>query len=550
MLPDPHLITIETSSLKSKSILTTIVTGAPQPTSVTLTPSMSYEDSVTPVSSLPHSSNHEKLYTSAFTSTPKLPATNTLSTSPAVTAPQSLQTSASSLALSPTPSSDIPSIDWIDIAQDRDPTIEDPSNIGGLEVAAKEEEMDVVPLLLLIFIIAVVVTCSLVLMLMLLGVYFRRRQSTRMRMAKFSSHHELSVFNPLYICPSILTEGVYQDGIQVSDFTNEHGLGISASDGSPMVQVPPLFLTPNIFPTDAQSLPEISSENLSEIEVLASGYFGKVVLAHTKGLCLRNRQLVKAGDGEEEETPITVAVKKLQSDPSQTQREAFDNEAEFMSHIKHPNVLRLLGVCHHDPAFIMMEFTEEGDLNQFLQSYSEIVPTTSPTSDTQIATSTLLYMASQISNAMQYLAAFDYVHRDIATRKCLVGKNFLVKLSDLGVNTNTYQSHYYCIRGNKLLPIRWMATESFSGKFSEKSDVWAFGVTMWELFTLAKDLPYPHLSDGEVIYNALQTEHFQPPLKPAGCPQAVYQIMQQCWAINLQHRATFQEVNEMFKTCV
>ena len=493
------------------------------------------------MSSLPHSTREMLYLTSAPTTLSPSYTSESLFATRITNLP--LPASTSFPTLSPTPSSHT---SQTATTEDNHPTIGEPVGL-----AYEENEKVNFPLLILIFLLVLISLVSLVVaVLTLFRVYFRRRESIRLKMAKFrSSHHEISVFNPLYVSPSVLTEGVYQDAIEMCDFTDDHGLSISSTDSCLKLQMPPLFLGPNVFPWATQPLPEISSENFTELDVLGSGHFGEVVLAHTKGLCLRNRQLVKAGD-DEQESQILVAVKKLQSNPSQTEREVFDKEIKFVSHITHPNILRLLGVCHSDPAFIMMEYTEGGDLNQFLQSYSEIVTTTSHTSQTQISTSTLLYMASQISNAMQYLAGFDYVHRDIATRKCLVGKNFLVKLSDLGVNMNTYQSHYYCISGDKLLPIRWMATECFSGKFSEKSDVWAFGVTMWELFTLAKDLPYPHLSDEEVIHNALQIEHFLPPTKPNACPQAVYQIMQQCWAINLQHRATFQEINEMFKTCI
>ena len=140
---------------------------------------------------------------------------------------------------------------------------------------------------------------------------------------------------------------------------------------------------------------------------------------------------------------ILVAVKKLQSNPSQIQREVFDKKVKFMSHIKHPNLLRLLGVCHSDPAFIMMEYTEGGDLNQFLQSYSEIVTTSS--SQTQITPSELVYIASQIASGIQYLASLKFVHRDLATRNCFVTTNNSIKVGDYGANTNLYQSSYYRI---------------------------------------------------------------------------------------------------------
>ena len=121
----------------------------------------------------------------------------------------------------------------------------------------------------------------------------------------------------------------------------------------------------------------------------------------------------------------------------------------------------------------------------------------------------------------------------------LVGKIFSVKVARLGVAKKTYESHYSRVQGKMMLPIRWMATECFSG---EKSDVWAFGVTMWELFTLAKDLPYPHLSDEEVIHNSLKREYRQFPVKPAACPQPVYEVMEKCWATDMKHRPTFQDI--------
>ena len=93
-----------------------------------------------------------------------------------------------------------------------------------------------------------------------------------------------------------------------------------------------------------------------------------------------------------------------------------------------------------------------------------------------------------------------------------------------------------------------MASECFNGKFSEKSDVWAFGVTMWELFTLGKEAPYPHLSDEEVIHNALKREYRQFPSQPTGCPDDVYEIMEQCWNIDMKQRASFKELCKMLQT--
>jgi serine/threonine protein kinase len=253
-------------------------------------------------------------------------------------------------------------------------------------------------------------------------------------------------------------------------------------------------------------------------------------------------------DDNDEDTPIRVVMKKLKTDPSQIQQKAFDTEAKFMSHLKHPNVVRLLGVCYHDTAFIMMEYTEGGDLNQFLQSYSEIVTTSS--SQTQITSSELVYIASQIASGMQYLASLKFVHRDLATRNCFIGANTIVKVGDLGIDITRYKSHYYPIHGNTLLPIRWMATECFKGTFSEKSDVWAFGVTMWELFTLAKKVPHPSLRDEEVVHNTLKGEDCQFLPKPEACPQPVFQIMERCWTVATKPRVSFDEVHRLIQTCL
>ena len=343
-----------------------------------------------------------------------------------------------------------------------------------------------------------------------------------------------------YLAVRVFNENIYSESINPSDFT--HGRNQETKEAEEEATDPliyaPIYPPPTALPESFPPPVEITSDNFKERNALRTGQFGEVVLADTMGLSLKDMQLSKTRDNRN--MSILVAVKKLKSNASESQRQAFDVEAKFMSRLRHPNMARLLGVCYTEPAFIMMEYMKEGDLSQFLQRYSEIV--TTPSNNTQIATSTLVYMASQIASAMKYLAALNFVHRDLASRNCLVGKHYTVKVADLGVTKDIYQSHYFRVQGNTLLPIRWMATECFNGKFSEKSDVWAFGVTMWELFTLAKDVPYPHLSDEEVIHNALKREYQQFPSRSAACPQTVYDIMEQCWIIDMNQRASFQDL--------
>ena len=344
---------------------------------------------------------------------------------------------------------------------------------------------------------------------------------------------------------SAFNEGIYSESINPSDFM--HGSSQESEEieekESNLQIFAPIHTVPTMLPEDYQQPVEVTSDSIKEREELGTGQFGQVVLATMSGLSLKDTQLSKTDDNQE--TSILVAVKKLKPNPLQVQQETFDKEVKFMSCLKHHNIVCALGVCYSDPAFIVMEYMEEGNLSQFLQRYSEIIPITTPSNNAQLTTPTVVHMASQIASAMQYLAGLTFVHRDLATRNCLVGTNFTVKVADLGVNVNLYRSHYYRVKGNMLLPIRWMATECFDGNFSEKSDVWAFGITMWELFTLAKEKPYPNLSDEEVIHNALKRKYHQFPSK--ACPQPVYEIMEKCWVIDLKQRATFQELHEMLQ---
>ena len=341
-----------------------------------------------------------------------------------------------------------------------------------------------------------------------------------------------------------VNEGIYSERINLSDFTR--GSSRESEIEQEIKFYGPVY-SQTVLPPSFRSAIEVSSENFKETKQLRIGHFGETVLASTNDLSLKYMRLSTTNN--DPNISITVAVKKLQPSPSQFQsaKEAFNKEAKFVSELQHPNVLRLLGVCYHDPAFIMMEYMEEGDLNQFLQRYTEVVPIVTPSSNTQITTSTLVYMAYQIANAMQYLSEFKFVHRDLATRNCFIGTNTIVKIADLGVDINRYHSHYYPIRDSTLLPIRWMATECFNGKFSEKSDVWAFGVTIWELFTLAKEMPYPHVSDDEVIQNALKRDYRLLPLRSAACPEPLYEVMKQCWILDSKQRATFVDLYKMLQ---
>ena len=331
-------------------------------------------------------------------------------------------------------------------------------------------------------------------------------------------------------------ETVYSEPIQPSLFTDAAETPSDSEDFQPYA---PIYTIPTDLPKSEEVLLKVFDNNIKEIRELGMGQFGKVILAETVGLSAKDLRLSESDDDKSKSTP--VAVKKLKSDAPNATKEAFEKEVNFMSRLTDRNVIRILGVCYEDTPFIMMEYMEKGDLNHYLQKF-KILSRTDSEPKGQITTSTLVHMTTQIARAMKYLASHNFVHRDLATRNCLVGPNYLVKISDFGMSRSLYDSHYYRIHGHFVLPVRWMAYECFYGKFSQKSDVWAFGVTMWEIFTLAKIQPYSDMSDKQVIEDALKGKNRTLMAKPKMCPLEVYKIMLECWAHNSNGRATFEKL--------
>lgn len=230
---------------------------------------------------------------------------------------------------------------------------------------------------------------------------------------------------------------------------------------------------------------------------------------------------------------LTVAVKTLKEDTMEV--EEFLKEAAVMKEVKHPNLVQLLGVCTLEPPFyIVTEYMPHGNLLDYLRDCD----------NKEVNAVVLLYMATQISSAMEYLEKKNFIHRDLAARNCLVGENHIVKVADFGLSRLMTGDTYTAHAGAKF-PIKWTAPESLAyNTFSIKSDVWAFGVLLWEIATYGMS-PYPGI-DLSQVYDLLEKGYRME--QPEGCPPKVYELMRACWQWSPLDRPSFAETHQAFET--
>ncbi|CAL8102410.1 unnamed protein product [Calicophoron daubneyi] len=245
--------------------------------------------------------------------------------------------------------------------------------------------------------------------------------------------------------------------------------------------------------------------------------------------------------------PVSVIVKTLSAGAPATLQSEFRREADLIAELDHPNVLTLLGVSlQHPPWCMIFEVRQYMDLCELLASrrLSAQDQLTSTASEYMIpsplADAEKLHILSQVAAGMDYLSSHRFVHRDLAARNVLVLNDQLsCKITDLGLARDCYANDYYRLNPHSLmLPIRWMPLDSIIyGKFTVESDVWAFGVLMWEVWSGGMR-PYGSYSDSDVI-NILRTRQLLS--IPPNCPANVYDFMNKCWNEEPEHRPSFRE---------
>ncbi|EDO49804.1 predicted protein [Nematostella vectensis] len=209
---------------------------------------------------------------------------------------------------------------------------------------------------------------------------------------------------------------------------------------------------------------------------------------------------------------IPVAVKMMKD--GAMSEEDFIEEAKVMKQFQHGNLVQLYGICSEKPIYIIQELMKGGCLLHYLRK-----------SQFKLQSAEMTEMVRQVAAAMKYLESHNFIHRDLAARNCLIGENRTVKVADFGLARYVIDDEYTASEGTKF-PIKWAAPEVILySKFSSKSDVWAFGILAWEVYTGGKQ-PYPATNNTDVVQMVINGYRLEKPLR---CPDAAYSTMRKCW---------------------
>jgi serine/threonine protein kinase len=283
----------------------------------------------------------------------------------------------------------------------------------------------------------------------------------------------------------------------------------------------------------------IPGRSLNLLDTIGQGEFGVVYRGNLTGWRAQREHSL-------------VAVKTLKGVFGGADVSNMIEESVKMAKFSHPNVMRLIGVCidKGTSPYIVMPYMAYGSLLSYLKK-QRVELTLANDDDQELVTATqskLLSMCLQVAKGMSYLADQQFVHRDLAARNCMIDENFILKVADFGLSEDIYARNYFrqgiqnsegegCVK----LPVRWMAVESLhDGIFSEKTDVWSFGVTLWEIFSLGK-IPYPGVDPFSLIQFLDDGGRLGKPAN-AACSDDIYSMMCECWRETPDGRPTFSDL--------
>ncbi|XP_036211560.1 insulin-like growth factor 1 receptor isoform X1 [Myotis myotis] len=380
--------------------------------------------------------------------------------------------------------------------------------------------------------------------------------------AAFDSHAHLVIALPIAIVLTVL--GLALTLYVIHRKRNRMGNGVLYASVNPEY-----FSAADVYVPDEW---EVAREKITMNRELGQGSFGMVYEGVAKGVV-------------KDEPETRVAIKTVNESASMRERIEFLNEASVMKEFNCHHVVRLLGVVSQgQPTLVIMELMPRGDLKSYLRSLRPEIESSrrSPEvvnvslhvprgsgfriwkrSRTQIkekrheiiwkywgnrqnhpvlsppTLSKMIQMAGEIADGMAYLNANKFVHRDLAARNCMVAEDLTVKIGDFGMTRDIYETDYYRKGGKGLLPVRWMSPESLKdGVFTTHSDVWSFGVVLWEIATLAEQ-PYQGLSNEQVLRFVMEGGLLD---KPDNCPDMLFELMQVCWHFNPKMRPSFLDI--------
>lgn len=191
-------------------------------------------------------------------------------------------------------------------------------------------------------------------------------------------------------------------------------------------------------------------------------------------------------------------------------------------------------ISHREPLYAIMEFMLYGDLKSYLLARRHLL-NQRITDDSDISAKKLTLMALDVARGLSYLSSLNYVHRDIACRNCMINQDRVVKIGDFGLTRKTYEQDYYKFSRSGMLPVRWMPRESIvRGNFSHASDIWSYGVLLFEITTLG-GFPFQGITDYEVIDIVKANGCLKIPNE---CKSQLKGVMTTCFNVDPQKRPT------------